>query len=140
MRIGIFLGHPAHFHLFRNTISFLMDKGHKVYLIIKKKDILEDLVKREGYNYVVIREGRSNTKAGLIKSVLKMEIEMVKVLRSYKIELLSGSTLSFASRVICRIPVIVTGEDDSNVVPRYAGMRYLWRIISNILIKKARSA
>jgi len=31
MRIGIFLGHPAHFHLFRNTISFLMDKGHKVY-------------------------------------------------------------------------------------------------------------
>jgi len=49
---------------------------------------------------------------------------MVKVLRSYKIELLSGSTLSFASRVICRIPVIVTGEDDSNVVPRYAGMVY----------------
>ena len=39
------LGHPAHFHLFRYTIENLKRDGHQTYILIKKKDILEDLLK-----------------------------------------------------------------------------------------------
>ena len=124
MQIGIFLGHPAHFHLFRNIISALIDKKINVLIVIKKKDILETLVKEAGYQYTVIREDRSNSKFGLIKSVLQMELEMVKFIRKNKIDLLIGSTLSFAARYISGISVLVTGEDDADVVPMYAGMVY----------------
>ena len=33
------MGHPAHFHLFKNTIILLKEAGHDVKILIKKKDI-----------------------------------------------------------------------------------------------------
>lgn len=124
MQIGIFLGHPAHFHLFRNVISDLNSKNIDVRIVIKKKDILETLVNDAGYNYTVIREGRSNSKLGLVKSVLQMELEMIKFIKKNKIDFLIGSTLSFAAKYISLIPVVITGEDDFDVVPMYARMVY----------------
>lgn len=124
MQIGIFLGHPAHFYMFRNVITKLISNGHSLHIVIKRKDILEDLLKNSGYNYTIIREDRSDTKLGLIKSVLQMEFEMIRFIKKHKIKVLVGSTLSFAARIISGINVIVTGEDDAAVVPRYAGMVY----------------
>ena len=40
------LGHPAHFHLFKNPIKSLTADGHKVSIVIKKKDILESLLQK----------------------------------------------------------------------------------------------
>lgn len=123
-KVAVFLGHPAHFHLFKNTIKNLTDRGNAPLIIIKKKDILETLVQVAGYEYVVIRESRSNSVFGLIKSVYGMEKAMMKVIRQHDIDLLIGSTLSFATRVFKRKTVIVTGEDDAKVVPMYANLVY----------------
>lgn len=140
MQIGIFLGHPAHFYMFRNVIVTLMNNGHKVHIVIKKKDILEDLLINSGYSYTIIREDRSDSRLGLVKSVLQMEFAMIRFIKKNKIKVLVGSTLSFASRVIARINVIVTGEDDAEVVPRYAGMVYpsASAILSPIVCNNAR--
>lgn len=124
MNIAVFLGHPAHFHLFKNVIDNLINKKLNVFIVIKKKDILETLVKDAGLDYTVIREGRSNSKIGLVKSVLHMELEMIKFIRKNKINLLIGSTLSFAARKVSGVHVLVTGEDDADVVPMYAKMVY----------------
>lgn len=126
MNIGLFLGHPAHFHMLKNTARQLMDDGHRIFFVIKQKDILETLLKDAGYQYTLIREGRSNSVWGLIKSVAGMEWNMCKFLRANKIDVLVGSTLSFASRIIMRVPTIVMGEDDAMVVPKYAKMVYPW--------------
>lgn len=123
-KVAVFLGHPAHFHLFKNTIQNLTDNGNTPLIIIKKKDILETLVQAAGYDYVVIRESRSDSVFGLIKSVWGMERAMMKVIRQHKIDFLIGSTLSFATRVLKRKTVIVTGEDDAKVVPMYANLVY----------------
>ena len=40
MRYQFYLGHPAHFHLFKNVIKSLSSKGHEIAVLIKKKDIL----------------------------------------------------------------------------------------------------
>ena len=48
------MGHPAHFHLFKNTIILLKEAGHDVKILIKKKDILEDLLKNQGWDYTNI--------------------------------------------------------------------------------------
>lgn len=124
MRIGLFLGHPAHFHMLKNTAKALMDNGNEVEFVIKKKDILENLLKNAGYTYTMIREDRSNGLLGLIQSVLGMEKAMCSFILKNKIDTLVGSTLSFASRVIMHTNTIVMGEDDSDVVPKYAKMVY----------------
>ena len=81
MRIAVFLGHPAHFYMFRNLINNIVESGKSIHIVIKKKDILEELLKQSGLNYTVIREDRSDSKIGLIKSVLQMEFEMIKFIR-----------------------------------------------------------
>lgn len=126
MNIGLFLGHPAHFHMLKNAASNLRSNGHNVQFVIKKKDILEKLLQDAGYSYTSIREDRSNGLLGLIQSVLCMELNMCKFLKKNKIDILIGSTLSFASSKIMHIPTIVMGEDDSAVVPKYARMVYPW--------------
>ena len=126
MNIGLFLGHPAHFHMLKNAASNLRTNGHNVQFVIKKKDILEKLLQDAGYSYTSIREDRSNGLLGLIQSVLCMELNMCKFLKKNKIDILIGSTLSFASSKIMHVPTIVMGEDDSAVVPKYARMVYPW--------------
>ena len=39
MKALFHLGHPAHFHLFKNVIVTLNSKGHQIFILIKKKDI-----------------------------------------------------------------------------------------------------
>ena len=51
MRFLFFFIHPAYFHVFRNTINLLKQKGHKVDIVITSKDVLEELVLNEGWNY-----------------------------------------------------------------------------------------
>lgn len=124
MNIGLFMGHPAHFHMLKHTAENLQRDGHRVFVVIKKKDILETLCQDAGLEYFKIREGRGGSKLGLIKSVLGMEYHMWQFIRRNKIDLLIGSTLSFTAAKINRIPVIAMGEDDADVVPNYAKLVY----------------
>ena len=124
MRIALFLGHPAHFHMLKHAAAGLKAHGHQVFFVIKKKDILENLCQDAGFEYFKIREGRGGSKLGLIKSVLGMEWHMLQFIRHNKIDILVGSTLSFAAAKLARIPVIAMGEDDADVVPKYAKMVY----------------
>lgn len=124
MNIGLFLGHPAHFHMLKNAAKGLIENGHKVSFVIKKKDILENLLSEAGYTYTMIRENRNDNVWGLIQSVIRMEWNMCLYLKRNKIDVLLGSTLSFASRIIMRTNTIVVGEDDWYVVPKYAKLVY----------------
>ena len=124
MRIALFLGHPAHFHMLKHAAAGPKAHGHQVFFVIKKKDILENLCQDAGFEYFKIREGRGGSKLGLIKSVLGMEWHMLQFIRRNKIDILVGSTLSFAAAKLARIPVIAMGEDDADVVPKYAKMVY----------------
>jgi predicted glycosyltransferase len=124
MRVGLFLGHPAHFHMLKNSAKELNKNGYDVYFVIKKKDILQVLLDNAGFQYTLIRRERNSRFIDLIASVLRMEYNMCKFLRQNNIDILIGSTLSFASRVIMRTNTIVMGEDDSDVVPKYANMVY----------------
>lgn len=124
MRIALFLGHPAHFHMLKHAAVHLKEHGHQVFFVIKKKDILETLCQDAGFKYFKIREGRTGSKLGLIKSVLGMEYHMWQFIRQNKIDILVGSTLSFTAAKINRIHVLAMGEDDADVVPNYAKLVY----------------
>ena len=121
MNVGIFLGHPAHFHYFKNTARQLKADGHKVFFAVKEKDILETLMHNAGFEYTKVRGERTkNDKWHLIKSVVEIDINLGRFVRDNKIDILIGPAVPYTTRFIHHVPVIINGEDDARVVPMFS--------------------
>ncbi len=106
------LNHPAHFHLFKNTIDSLQKNGHDVLISIKDKDILKDLVK--DFSYVQLSEGyRLNNLFSIIKSIISRDRKLLNIARKYKPDLMVGTSpeIGHISPII-KVPAIFFGEDD----------------------------
>lgn len=116
MRVLFQLGHPAHFHLFKNTIADLKRDGHSVYILIRKKDILEDLLKESGLPYTnILPSGK--------KSALTLLLRLWRVFRFtilHRINVLVGSTPEVAQVAwLLRRRSVVMAEDDAAIVPQF---------------------
>lgn len=77
MKILIHLGHPAHFHMFKNVMSKLEHNKNTIYVAIKTKDMLEDLMIKSEIPYVNLwRSGRKsnsvNNSLGLIMQNIRL--------------------------------------------------------------------
>lgn len=121
MNILIQLGHPAHFHLYKKVAQNLTSHGHKVFVLIKKKDILEELLINAGIPYInILPEGRKDTKAGILLGMLKRFSRILIFSKRNKIDILTGSTPEVAQ--VARLTgkrSVVTAEDDASVVPTF---------------------
>lgn len=121
MNIVVQLSHPAHFHLYKNVINQLQKNGHSVYVLIKSKDILEELVRNAGYNYVNINAiAHRGSKLGIIWDMVLRDWQIIKICLTYKINLLIGSTPE-VSQIgwLLRKNAITTTEDDAVVIPKF---------------------
>lgn len=119
MNVLIQLSHPAHFHLYKNVAKNLMEDGHKVFILIKTKDILEDLLKQSGLPYYnILKEAHRKSKLGVFGDMLVRDWRMLRFVKKHKIDLLTGSTVEVAQVgwMTGRYRVN-TGEDDMQVVP-----------------------
>ena len=85
MRFLFYLGHPAHFHLFRVVIGNLQQQGHAVKVLIKKKDVLETLVRNEGWDYENINpEGRADNRFAIALKLLKRDLKILRAARRFR--------------------------------------------------------
>ncbi len=126
MKILVYMGHPAHFYLYKNTIKQLREDGHQVEILIKKKDILQTLLDNQGWEYHnILQEGRKNSKVGMLIGMLKRAWRLNLFVRQYNPDILTGTSVenSFIGP-LRRIPVINCNEDDAAVVPLYAKLSY----------------
>jgi predicted glycosyltransferase len=133
MKVLFYLGHPAHYHLFKNVISDLLRKNHKVFILIKKKDILEDLLKQSGYEYLnILPEGRKDSKVGIALGLVKRDWAMLRYCLKQRPDIMLGTSeeITHVGKLL-NIPSIVVGEDDYNEVPLFSKLGYPWA--SNIL-------
>ena len=121
MNILIQLGHPAHFHLYKNVGKRLMADGHQVLFVIKTKDILETLLKDAGLPYVNINQRtHRGSKFGVLWDMIVRDIRLIRLCRKHKIDLLTGSTPDIAhAGWWLRKWRVNTGEDDMAVVPLF---------------------
>ena len=121
MNILIQLGHPAHFHLYKNVGKRLMADGHQVLSVIKTKDILETLLKDAGLPYVNINQRtHRGSKFGVLWDMIMRDIRLIRLCRKHKIDLLTGSTPDIAhAGWWLRKWRVNTGEDDMAVVPLF---------------------
>ena len=127
-KILFHLGHPAHFHLFKNVISALKEKGHEVFILIKKKDVLENLVKASGWPYTnLLEKGRADTKFGIAKGMLIQDLRLLQFCLKNKPDLMVGTSFAISHvGKFLRIPSINVNEDDAEIVPLYAKIAYPW--------------
>lgn len=128
MKILIYLGHPAHFYNYKNVIPKLMEDGHQVEVLIKKKDVLQDLLDNAGMPYHnILKEGRKDTKLGILLGTLKRAWRLNAFCAEFKPDVLTGTSVenSWIGK-LRHIPVININEDDAAVVPKYARLSYPW--------------
>ncbi len=128
MKVLFHLGHPAHFHLFKNVISKLHANGHSTIIAIKKKDVLENLLISSGFDYVnVLPEGRKDDKFSIAMGQLKQDYQVLKICLSQKPDLLVGTSVAISHvGKLLSIPSVNLNEDDAEAVPLYAKLAYPW--------------
>ena len=124
-RIAIFLGHPAHYHMFKNIVAQLEQQGIEVDYLVKRKDMLEDLVKTSGHRYYVVRhhERPARRKIGLAWALVSMELNVIAYIFRRRPRLLIGTYAPVISH-LTGVPMIVCCEDDTAIVPRFARTSY----------------
>lgn len=131
MRYLFHLGHPAHFHLFKNTINELKNSGHEVAILIKRKDILEVLLQKSGFKYYnLLPHGRKDSKLGIAMGVLKTDLKLFRFALRFKPNLMIGTSVAISHvGKLLHIPSINVNEDDFDVVPLYSKLSYPWASI-----------
>jgi len=114
MNILFALGHPAHYHLFKNISSRLKINGHNVLFVITPKDILENLLKTNNEKYCILanRENQNNL-IGKFFKLLKSTNSLIRIAKQNHADVIVGclSQIAYAGRYL-RIPSIFVGEDD----------------------------
>ena len=122
MNILVQLSHPAHFHLYKNAIYNWKKNNHNVFILIKTKDILEELLKNAGLPYYnILPTSHRKSKFGVLFDMLVRDFKIFCFVLKHKIDLLTGSTPEVAHvSWLLRKNSVNTGEDDSAVVPAFA--------------------
>lgn len=126
MKVLFYLNHPAHYHLFKNTIRKLKESNHKVLIFSKKKDVLDDLLISDGINYTnVLSEGRKDSKLSMINSVLKRGLKLFKIVKKERPDLIIGTAFELAHvGWLLKIPFVSVNEDDADVIPLWSKYSY----------------
>lgn len=126
MKLLVYMGHPAHFYLYKNVIENLRANNHQVEILIKKKDVLQNLVINQGWTFHnILEEGRKNNKLSMFYAMIKRTYRLLKFCNTYKPDILTGTSVENSYiGPIKRIPVINCNEDDAKVVPLYAKLSY----------------
>jgi predicted glycosyltransferase len=137
MKILFYLGHPAHYHLFKNIIKQLEKNSHKIFILIKKKDVLEELVKKSGHQYVnILPGGRRDYKLAIALGLLKRDARMFWFSLINRPDIMIGTSAEITHvGKILGIPSINVNEDDFDAVPLFAKLGYPWA--SSILVPES---
>lgn len=121
MKILVQLSHPAHFHFYHYSIENWKKDAHEVFVLIKTKDILEDLLIKSGIPYYNINERvHRGSKLGMLWDTIIRDWRVLCFCLKHKIDILTGSTVEIAHvGWFLRKPAICAGEDDAATIPLF---------------------
>jgi len=126
MNVVIYLGHPAQYHFSKFFIKNLIKDGHSIKVLIKTKDILEQLLKEDNIEYVNIQSAfRKNSKLSILKAAYQRFQAVYSIAKSFKADVLVGTDSSIAQAAwFMRKPSFTTLEDDYEVIKNLARLTY----------------
>jgi uncharacterized protein len=124
--ILFFLGHPAHYHLFRPSIQALKQGNYRITIMIKSKDILADLLEADGVEYInALEKGRRDGVFGIGSSLIQKTRTLIRFCKKDRPDLMLGTSaeIAWVGRFM-GIPNLNFNEDDVSVVATYARIVY----------------
>ncbi len=126
MKVLFYLGHPAHFHLFKNLFKVLERNNDQIFITIKTKDILEELLIESGYTYENIYPAiRKQSKFSILSALLIKNSKLIRIALKFKPDLMLGTSIEIAEvGRLLGIPTAIVNEDDHDVVPQFAKLGY----------------
>ncbi|MFT5822593.1 MAG: putative glycosyltransferase [Crocinitomix sp.] len=126
MKFAFYFGHPAQFLFGRKTIFDLIENGHEILIQIKKKDVLEELLKSSKLPYTNIQpRERKNSRLAALSGLFQRNKIILPALREFKPDLLISSDASYAQLgFILKTPCVTILEDDYKVIKKLALMAY----------------
>lgn len=125
MKYLFFFVHPSKFHVFRNTINTLKSNGHHVEVVITSKDVLEDLVRSEGWEYTnIFPEGRKmkgvspyiSSAINLVRTIIRL----LKYTKGKKYDLFITDDLLVYVGKLRGIKTLVFTDDDLAIVKQFS--------------------
>ena len=128
MKIGFYLAHPAHFHLFKNVISNLIKSDNEIIIVYNDKDVLHDLIQTsvfKSYSRRVRTNSKVNSKLALIVQFILKNWGAFRIFRKFKPQYVYGTPIliSLIGRILAYKSIIVN-EDDFDIVSKTANLGY----------------
>lgn len=126
MTYFFYFGHPAQFHFYKIIVKTLKEEGNNVFLFIKKKDVLEELVRETGWEYQnILPSKRNKSKLSIFLALLKRDIIISYKVIKHHPDMLISSDPSFSHvGFIYRIPCLNFMDDDYDATGFYARITY----------------
>lgn len=122
----MYLGHPAQYHFMRLSLANWRQHGHEVKVLIKTKDILEDLLIENGEVYENIQvHPRGAGKLSILAASFRRTKAVLHIAKTFKPDVLVGTDSSVAQAAwLLRKPAITVLEDDYEVIRNLAKLTY----------------
>ena len=125
-KILIYIGHPAQYMFLRKTIKVLRSRGKDIKILIKSKDILEQLLINDNESYHnILTKKRGLSTISIIISLLKRIYKIFYHALKFRPDLMIGTDASIAilSRFFS-IHSITIIEDDYKVIKMLGDLTY----------------
>lgn len=119
-KILFFFVHPAKYHLYKLTIRKLKAKGYDVDICIVKKDVLENLILNEGWDYINILPNGRKGRLPLISTLffaVKTIFKLNKIILKKRYNLFVTDDLLIVNGFFKKIPTFFFQDDDLRAVP-----------------------
>ncbi len=126
MNLLFYLSHPAQFHFYKFIIGALQAKGYKTVVLIKTKDVLEELIASKGWEYQNIQpKPRKSTPVSIFGALIRRTFLIWQIARKSGVGLLIGTDASVAhAAFLLRKESLTILEDDYRVIPLLAWLTY----------------
>jgi uncharacterized protein len=121
------IGHPAQFHLFKNFISYLKEKGYNVFVTTRNKDITNTLLDHYDINYTCVSNPSKNNFVGMLSELIIRDVRILIFCLKHKIKIGFGTSTSIAHLTLFSLGLFKSynfGEDDDFIVPLHTYSTY----------------
>jgi len=130
MKLLFALNHPAHYYLFKYIIIGLQEKGHKIHIVIKEKDVLAQLLIHENISYTKISKKQNvESKWSIISKgaieLIYRDFRLLNFVKNKKPDILIGTDIAITHvGKLLKIPSIVYNEDDFEINKFFCKLSY----------------
>jgi len=115
MNVLFNISHPAHVHLFKNTIKQLFEKGHGVTVVSRQKEFTTQLLNQYNIPHTILSQ-KGKGLSGLAKELFEQQIKLSKIIQQQSIDLMIQMNGIFNAPVgkILAIPTLAFSDTEND--------------------------